>query len=121
MWFKETGKAREGGIVKLCSTGYRGVSDLEMHAMDMGRRKRDHWRAENCFHHVLDDTFREDRSPAKKSKNNLSLIRKFAYNIIRIAKINEDADLPLTEMMDRFADEQDLIIKYIFEGINCIK
>ena len=49
------------------------------------------------------------------------MIRKFAYNIIRIAKINEDADLPLTEMMDRFADEQDLIIKYIFEGINCIK
>ena len=97
------------------------VSDLEMHAKDMGRRKRDHWRVENCLHHVLDDTFREDRSPAKKSKNNLSLIRKFAYNIIRIAKINEDADLPLTEMMDRFADEQDLIIKYIFEGINCIK
>ncbi len=27
----------------------------------------------------------EDRSPAKKSRNNLSLIRKYAYNILRLA------------------------------------
>ena len=44
------------------------VSDMEMSAEDMGKCKRDHWSVENRLHHVLDDTFREDRSPAKKSK-----------------------------------------------------
>ncbi len=61
------------------------ISDMELGAEEMGRIKRELWSVENRLHHVLDDTFREDRSPAKKSKNNLALIRKFAYNILRIA------------------------------------
>uniref|UniRef100_UPI0025BD917F ISAs1 family transposase n=1 Tax=Blautia sp. TaxID=1955243 RepID=UPI0025BD917F len=60
------------------------ISDMELSAEEMGRIKREHWAVENRLHHVLDDTFREDRSPAKKSKHNLGLIRKFAYNILRI-------------------------------------
>lgn len=93
------------------------VSDMEMSAKEMGRCKRQHWTVENRLHHVLDDTFREDRSPAKKSKNNLSLIRKFAYNILRIAEILEGWKCPLTEMMDNFADDPALLEKYIFNGI----
>ena len=61
------------------------ISDMELGAEELGRIKRELWSVENRLHHVLDDTFREDRSPAKKSKNNLALIRKFAYNILRIA------------------------------------
>lgn len=124
--FLRSGSRRQGKPLKGDDEGdamqvFGVVSDMEMNAMDMGRRKRNHWRIENSLHHVLDDTFREDRSPAKKSKNNLSLIRKFAYNILRIAVINEDSNLPFTEMMDRFADEQNLITKFIFDGITCIK
>lgn len=96
------------------------VSDLEMNAEDMGRRKRAHWGVENRLHHVLDDTFREDRSPAKRSKNNLALIRKFAYNILRIAMLDTSAEIPMTEMMDLFSDDASLISKYIFTGIACI-
>lgn len=44
------------------------ISDMELTAEEMGRIKREHWSVENRLHHVLDDTFREDRSPAKKSK-----------------------------------------------------
>ena len=59
------------------------MSDLELTAEEMGRIKREYWAVENRLHHVLDDIFREDRSPAKRSKNNLALIGKFAYNILR--------------------------------------
>lgn len=93
------------------------LSDMEMTAQDIGRYKREHWSVENRLHHVLDDTFREDRSPAKGSKNNLALIRKFAYNILRIAMIHLSAECPMTEMMDLFSDDENLLERYIFNGI----
>jgi hypothetical protein len=60
---------------------------------------------ENRLHQVLDDTFREDRSPAKATKNNLALIRKFDYNILRIAMMSEPSTKIMTEMMDDFCDD----------------
>ena len=94
------------------------ISDMELGAEEMGRIKREHWSVENCLHHVLDDTFREDRSPAKKSKNNLALIRKFAYNILRIAMLTGDCSKIMTEAMDDFSDDPELRKKYVFNGIN---
>lgn len=93
------------------------VSDMEMSAEDMGKCKRDHWSVENRLHHVLDNTFREDRSPAKKSKNNLALIRKFAYNLLRLAQIQKNLSLPMTEIMDLLCDDKVLLGKYIFHEI----
>ena len=93
------------------------VSDMEMSAEDMGKCKRDHWSVENRLHHVLDDTFREDRSPAKKLKNNLALIRKFAYNLLRLAQIQKNLRLPMTEIMDLLCDDKVLLGKYIFHEI----
>jgi transposase DDE domain len=93
------------------------VSDMEMSAEDMGKCKRNHWSVENRLHHVLDDTFREDRSPAKKSKNNLALIRKFAYNLLRLAQIQKNLSLPMTEIMDLLCDDKVLLGKYIFHEI----
>ena len=93
------------------------ISDLELTAEEMGRIKREHWSVENRLHHVLDDTFREDRSPAKKSKNNLALIRKFAYNILRIAMLAGDCIEIMTEAMDEFNDDPQLRKKYVFNGI----
>jgi len=72
---------------------------------------------ENRLHHVLDDTFREDRSPARKSKNRLALIRKFAYNILRLAMMNDPRNKTMPEMIDRFADDHSLIEEYVFSGI----
>lgn len=93
------------------------ISDLELTAEKMGNYKRAHWSIENKVHHVLDDTFREDRSPAKKSKNNLALLRKISYNLLRIAMIREKRSDLMTEMMDEFCDDHALIEKYVFHGI----
>ena len=94
------------------------ISDMELSAEEMGQIKREHWAIENRLHHVLDDTFREDRSPAKKSKHNLGLIRKFAYNILRIAILSGDCAELITEAMDDFSDDHFLRKKYVFSGID---
>ena len=93
------------------------ISDRELTAEEMESYKRAHWAVENKLHHVLDDTFREDRSPAKKSKNNLALLRKISYNLLRIAMIREKRSDLMTEMMDEFCDDHALIEKYVFRGI----
>lgn len=96
------------------------ISDLEMNSKTMLDIHRQHWKIENSLHHVLDDVFREDRSPAKGSKNNLAQIRKFAYNILKIINIHEDLDLGVMEMMDYSADNLKISAKYIFGGIDSL-
>lgn len=94
------------------------ISDLVLGAEEMGRYKRDHWKIENTLHHVLDDTFREDRSPARgEAKINLALIRKFAYNILRLIMNDGTENLTMTETMDRFSEDRSLIRKYVFSGL----
>lgn len=93
------------------------ISDLILTAEELGNIKRMHWSIENRLHHVLDDTFREDRSPAKKSRNNLSLIRKYAYNILRMAMYETGLTNIMTEMMDCFCDNAALRERYVFQGI----
>lgn len=67
------------------------------------------------MHHVLDDAFREDRSSAKKSKNNLALIRKFTYNLLRIFAIIEEKKMGIQDLMDWFADHTGLVMRYLYE------
>ena len=93
------------------------ISDIKLCTAEMAKYKRDHWGVENRLHHVLDDAFREDRSPAKGSRNNLALIRKFALNLLRLAQIQLNLELPITELMDLFRDEEDLRRKYLFSPI----
>ena len=96
------------------------ISDKELNAKEMGEYKRNHWSVENRLHHVLDDTFREDRSPAKGSKYNLALIRKFALNILRLAQIQTGIKSPISEMMDLFCDDCNLLEKYVFGKIESL-
>lgn len=93
------------------------ISDMELDAQTMGKIKRKHWAVENELHHVLDDSFREDRSPARTSRNMLALIRKYAYNLLRLAMLESSERLLMTEMMDRFADDSQLREKYVFKCI----
>lgn len=93
------------------------ISDLTLTAEKLGSIKRMHWSIENRLHHVLDDTFREDRSPAKKSRNNLALIRKYAYNILRLSMLEAGMTNIMTEMMDCFCDNAVLREQYVFQGI----
>ena len=86
----------------------------------MGRCKRNHWAVENRLHHVLDDTFREDRSLARGSRNNLALIRKFALNVIRLVQIQTGNLSPVSEMMDLLNDKRELLGRYIFGPIESL-
>jgi predicted transposase YbfD/YdcC len=93
------------------------ISSREMSAQEMLTLKRGHWKIENSLHHVLDDLFREDRSSARKSRNNLAILRKFAYNILRIAIMAEKQESGPTEMSDEFADDLTLVEKYVFRKL----
>lgn len=96
------------------------ISDLVLTAEQMAAYKRGHWSIENRLHHVLDDTFREDRSPARNSRNNLALIRKFAYNLIRLFMISNAVSDTIPEVMDRLSGDLELLGKYIFKGVASI-
>lgn len=109
----DTDKEKTTGEIQIVGL----ISDLEIDAKKMAEIKRKHWTIENSTHHVLDETLREDRSTATKSRNNLALIRKFVYNIMRIAIICEYPKNSMQEMMDDFADDFGLMEKYIFFGI----
>lgn len=65
------------------------ITNKEMTAEEMAEIKRRHWAIENSLHHVLDVLFREDRSNARVTKNNLSLIRKICFNVLQPAIHNE--------------------------------
>lgn len=93
------------------------ISSREMSAQEILTLKRGHWKIENSLHHVLDDFFREDRSSARKSRNNLAILRKFAYNILRIASMAEKQESGPTEMSDEFADDLTLVEKYVFREL----
>lgn len=97
------------------------ISNIKIGAKEALEIKRSHWKIENALHHVLDDVFREDRSSARRSKNNLALIRKFVYNIIKIACIHDDTGKGVQEMSDQFADDLSLIAKYVFTSIPKIR
>ena len=94
------------------------ISSRNISAQEALEIKRNHWKIENSLHHVLDDLFREDRSSAKKSKNNLAVIRKIVYNLVRIAIFKEKKESGPTEMRDQFSDDLTLIEKYVFRGIS---
>ena len=110
-----TGDRRDDAIQKVGL-----VSNRKLTAREMGELKREHWIIENSLHHVLDDVFREDRSPAKGSKNNLALIRKIAYNIIRYALATLPGKKSVITMMDEFADHPETALKYIFEPLRSL-
>lgn len=95
------------------------ITDQIMGAEEISDKNRFRWRVE-AIHHSLDDVFREDRSPAKKSRNNMALIRKFAYNILRIAIIKSGKNIGVQEMMDEFDASWSLVEQFVFSEIEAL-
>ena len=94
------------------------ISNKECDAEELAHYKRSHWAIENSLHHVLDEDFLEDKCPAKKSKVTLSILRKFAYNIIRLILMrNPDENISIIEMMDDIGSDLELAEEYLFESI----
>ena len=93
------------------------LSSRKMSAQEMLAMKRNHWRIENSLHHVLDELFHEDRSAARNSKNNMAVLRKFAYNILRLAIMAKKQEPGPTEMRDEFSDNLTLVETYVFKEV----
>lgn len=94
------------------------VSNRVLTAEEFARYKRNHWRIENCLHHVLDEDFLEDRSTARKSKNALSILRKTAYNVIRLMQIeNQEGREHVIDVIDEISDDILLAARWVFKPI----
>lgn len=94
------------------------ISNHILTAEEFARYKRDHWRIENCLHYVLDEDFLEDKSTARKSKNVLAVLRKTAYNIIRLMQIDDPKDRELViDVIDEITDDPSVALKWIFDPI----
>lgn len=94
------------------------VSNRVLTAEEFARYRRDHWRIENCLHYVLDETFSEDKCAAKKSKNTLCVLRKTAYNVIRLMQMDEPKDrVQVIDVIDEIADDLSVATRWIFNPI----
>jgi len=91
-----------------------------MTVQEMAHTIRDHWRIENSLHYVLDMDMLEDKSTNRKGKNNLALIRKIVYNIVRLSMLEEGLSDSFTDALDTFNDPEHRyrkICRYVFSGI----
>lgn len=94
------------------------VSNRVLTANEFARYKREHWRIENCLHHVLDEDFLEDKCTARKSKNTLSVLRKTAYNIIRLMQMDHpEGRGQVIDVIDEITDDFSVAIRWIFDPI----
>lgn len=113
--YDKDGNIKEGKeiIQRVCY-----ISNLELDVMEFSKYIRDHWKIENSLHWVLDNTFREDRSTSRKGNSieNIALMRKAAYNILRIYSMSHP-DESFEAMIDVFRDDVTLAGKYILEPI----
>ena len=64
------------------------ILDEDYSAQELSEVVRGHWEIENCLHWVLDVHFKEDFCKIKvaKAMENLALIRKICYNLIKLDK-----------------------------------
>ena len=81
-------------------------------AAEIMAAKRAHWSIENSLHCVLDMTFREDESRARKdnSAENFNVLRQMAYNILKLDKTTKGG---LTDKQFRCALDQNYFEKII--------
>ena len=84
---------------------------MRISAREIAKCRRDHRSVENRLHHILDDPFWGGSVTSHIIKK-LALIRKFAYNLIRIIILRESLTCPLVEALDIFADSPDLLSIY---------
>lgn len=95
------------------------ISDRVLDSESMAAYKREHWAVENKLHYILDMTYKEDRSTIRKGKVNAAVLRKIAYNIIRLVMIeSKDENALFQDVFNKVADEWKSATKYIFEPVS---
>lgn len=89
-----------------------------LNAEEMLKYKRKHWAIENRLHYVLDETFGEDKSTIKLGKNTMSLLRKCAYNIVRLLQMeNPEGQGGIPDIIDNVCDNLKIGLQMIFSPI----
>lgn len=94
------------------------VASKVLNAEEMQDYKRKHWAVENSLHYVLDETFGEDKSTIKLGKNTMSILRKCAYNIVRLLQMENPQDQGgIPDMIDNVCDNLEIGFRMIFSAI----
>lgn len=96
------------------------ILDQNMSLEEMSRIVRGHWEIENNLHWVLDVHFREDlcKVKAEKAMQNLALIRKICYNLIKLDKrFDKKKNITYKKMSMLYNSNLEHIEELIFERI----
>lgn len=96
------------------------ILDQEMTAEEMSRIVKGHWEIENNLHWVLDVHFREDacKIKAEKAMQNLSLIRKICYNLMKLDKrFDKKKKMTYKKMSMLYTYHLEYVQELIFEKI----
>lgn len=94
------------------------ISSRILNAEDLMRYKRQHWEVENGLHYVLDEVFGEDKSTIRKGKYTMSVLRKCAYNIVRLLQMEASAGREyIPDVIDDVCDNLELGFRMLFQPI----
>ena len=95
------------------------ITDCVMDAMTMADYKRKHWTVENSLHYILDDTYDEDHSTIRRAKTGMTVVRKIAYNIIRLLMLKTGIK-KFREVYDEVTADWEIATDYIFKPVPAI-
>lgn len=94
------------------------ISSRVLSAEELMAYKRNHWAIENSLHYVLDETFQEDKSTIRAGRNTMSVLRKCAYNIVRLLQMEKPKGREnVTDVIEDVCDNLELGFRMIFEPI----
>lgn len=93
------------------------ISSKEMTAKELMVTRRLYWEIENSCHYVLDNTFDEDRYHYHVNRFNIGIVRRFAYNIVRLIQTRECPKQSMRGTANLFCDMWEYVEKYCFDGI----
>ena len=96
------------------------ILDQNMSSEEMSHIVRGHWEIENNLHWVLDVHFREDacKVKAEKAMQNLALIRKICYNLMKLDKrFDKKKKMTYKKMSMLYHCNLEYIDELIFERI----
>ena len=96
------------------------ISSKDMDAKEFAHAIRAHWLIEHSLHWVLDVHFREDacKVKAEKAMQNLALIRKICYNLMKLDKrFDKKKNMTYKKMSMLYNRYLEYIEELIFEKI----
>lgn len=83
------------------------ISSLSADATRMNRAVRQHWRVENSLHWCMDVVFGDDQMRARTghAAHNLSVVRHFALNLIRLAPVKRKGGIKVRRLIASTSDD----------------